>query len=38
MNVPYPFFGREPGFAISIALMVVAMILLYITFRRRDWL
>jgi len=38
MNVPYPFFGREPGFTISIALMVVAMVLLYITFRRRDWL
>ena len=38
MNVPYPFFGREPGFAISISLMVVAMLVLYRAFRKRDWL
>jgi magnesium transporter len=38
MNVPYPFFGREVGFGISIALMVVSMFVLYHVFRRRDWL
>jgi magnesium transporter len=38
MNVPYPFFGREVGFTISMSLMVVSMIVLYQVFRRRDWL
>ena len=38
MNVPYPYFGREAGFGISIALMVLAMIILYRAFRKRDWL
>jgi magnesium transporter len=38
MNVPYPYFGREIGFSISIVFMIVSMILLYIVFRRRDWL
>ena len=38
MNVPYPDFGRPVGFSISIALMVISMILLYLIFRRRDWL
>jgi magnesium transporter len=38
MNVPYPYFGREVGFVISAALMVVSMVILYRAFRRRDWL
>jgi magnesium transporter len=38
MNVPYPFFGRQVGFSISIALMVISMIVLYRVFRQRDWL
>src|SRR5579859_5778711 len=38
MNVPYPYFGRQVGFSISIGLMVVSMIVLYQVFRRRDWL
>ena len=38
MNVPYPFFGREPGFVISIVVMILAMLLLYRAFRKRDWL
>jgi magnesium transporter len=38
MNVPYPDFGRPVGFSISIGLMVASMILLYLVFRRRDWL
>ena len=38
MNVPYPYFGREVGFSISMGLMVVSMIVLYRVFRSRDWL
>lgn len=38
MNVPYPFFGREIGFAFSILLMIGSMITLYFVFRSRDWL
>ena len=38
MNVPYPGFSRQAGFAASVAIMVVAGIVLYIIFRRRDWL
>jgi len=38
MNVPYPYFGRGIGFSISIVLMVASMFLLYLVFRRRDWL
>ncbi|HTU75765.1 MAG TPA: magnesium transporter CorA family protein [Trebonia sp.] len=38
MNVPYPYFGREIGFSVSICLMVVSMIILYRVFRTRDWL
>jgi magnesium transporter len=38
MNVPYPYFGREVGFSISMCLMVVSMIILYRVFRTRDWL
>lgn len=38
MNVPYPGFSREVGFAASCGLMVVCGVLLYYVFRRRDWL
>jgi magnesium transporter len=38
MNVPYPGFSREDGFATSVAIMITAGIVLYIVFRRRDWL
>jgi len=38
MNVPYPGFSRQAGFATSVAIMVVAGIVLYIIFRLRDWL
>jgi len=38
MNVPYPGFDRHWGVGVSIALMVVISIILYWTFRRRDWL
>ena len=38
MNVPYPGFSRQDGFAASVALMAVAGLVLYIIFKRRDWL
>ncbi len=38
MNVPYPGFSREWGFAVSAAVMVIAAVLLYVVFKRRDWL
>jgi magnesium transporter len=38
MNVPYPGFDHKVGFDVSIVLMVVAAAVLYVVFRRRDWL
>jgi magnesium transporter len=38
MNVPYPGFSREVGFGASAGLMVVCGVVLYLVFRRRDWL
>ena len=38
MNVPYPGFSRQAGFITSVTIMVIAAIVLYIVFRRRDWL
>ena len=38
MNVPYPGFSRQAGFAASIAIMVIAGLVLYIIFKRKDWL
>jgi magnesium transporter len=37
-NVPYPGFAAEHGFIVSCALIVVLSGILYITFRRKDWL
>jgi magnesium transporter len=36
--VPYPGFSKEIGFAVSVAVMVVAGLVLYAVFRRKDWL
>jgi Mg2+ and Co2+ transporter CorA len=36
--VPYPGFSRQDGLVASVAIMVAAGIVLYIIFRRRDWL
>ena len=36
--MPYPGFSRQVGFATSIAVMVIAGLVLYIIFKRRDWL
>ncbi|MHA6764075.1 magnesium transporter CorA family protein [Streptacidiphilus sp. PAMC 29251] len=37
-NVPYPGFGTHAGFWVSSAIMVVLSLLLYLVFRRRDWI
>jgi magnesium transporter len=38
MNVPYPGFSTHVGFSIAIGIMVISGVILYIVFRRRDWL
>jgi magnesium transporter len=38
MNVPYPGFDKTIGYAISVVAMVVAALVLYIVFKRKDWL
>ena len=38
MNVPYPGFSERVGFAASIAAMVLAALVLYLIFKRKDWL
>ncbi|HUD78954.1 MAG TPA: magnesium/cobalt transporter CorA, partial [Streptosporangiaceae bacterium] len=38
MNVPYPGFGKMTGFEISFTLMVIAAVILYFVFKRKDWL
>jgi magnesium transporter len=38
MNVPYPGFSTQAGFGIALAIMVTSGVILYIVFRRRDWL
>jgi len=37
-NVPYPGFGKEWGFVTSVAVIVGVVGLLYLSFRRRNWL
>jgi len=36
--VPYPGFDEKAGFYIAVGIMVVAAVLLYIVFKRKDWL
>ena len=38
MNVPYPGFSRQAGLASSVAIMVLAAFVLYVIFKRKDWL
>jgi len=38
MNVPYPGFDKPIGYAISLAAMVGAGLVLYFVFKRKDWL
>jgi magnesium transporter len=38
MNVPYPGFGGKAGFAASIVTIVLTGLVLYLIFKRKDWL
>lgn len=38
MNVPYPGFGHALGLELSFAIMIVSAVVLYIVFKRKDWL
>src|SRR5262249_43379097 len=38
MNVPYPGFSHQAGFYTSAIIMIVAASVLYVIFRRKDWL
>lgn len=38
MNLPYPGFSQRWGVAVAVALMVFLSIILYVTFRRKEWL
>lgn len=37
-NVPYPGFGQEWGFLVSLLVLVLSAGVLYVSFKRRDWL
>ena len=38
MNVPYPGYGAGWGFWLALGVSVISAVVLYITFRRHDWL
>jgi magnesium transporter len=38
MNVPYPGFSEKAGFDASIVAMILAALVLYLIFKRKDWL
>jgi magnesium transporter len=38
MNVPYPGFDQKAGLYTALGIMVVAAVLLYVVFKRKDWL
>ena len=38
MNVPYPGFGHTGGFIASVVTIVLAGLILYLVFKRNDWL
>ena len=38
MNVPYPGFEQKAGLYTALGIMIVAAVLLYIVFKRKDWL
>ncbi|HEX8007527.1 MAG TPA: magnesium transporter CorA family protein [Trebonia sp.] len=38
MNVPYPGFSHAAGLASSVTIMIISAVLLYVVFRRKDWL
>ncbi len=38
MNVPYPGFSEKTGFIVSVGFMLVAGVVLYFVFKRKEWL
>ena len=36
--MPYPGFSEPVGFAVSVVVMVIAAVVLYLVFKRKDWL
>jgi magnesium transporter len=38
MNVPYPGFGKQSGMYVAIAAMITIGAVLYVVFKRKDWL
>jgi magnesium transporter len=38
MNVPYPGFEQKTGLYTAVGIMIVAALLLYLVFKRKDWL
>jgi magnesium transporter len=38
MNVPYPGFSTRIGFDVSIITMILAGVILYFVFKKKDWL
>jgi magnesium transporter len=37
-NVPYPGYGKQWGFAVSVLILVGTAAALYAVFKKRDWL
>jgi magnesium transporter len=37
-NIPFPGFGKEWGFLVSLAVLIGTAVALYVAFKRRDWL
>ena len=37
-NVPYPGFSQPVGFVTSVAITAIAVVVLYVVFKRKDWL
>jgi magnesium transporter len=38
MNLPYPGFSKHWGLYVVVAIMVISPVLLYLSFKRKDWL
>jgi Mg2+ and Co2+ transporter CorA len=38
MNVPYPGSDKVVGFAVSVVIMVISATILYILFKKKEWI
>jgi magnesium transporter len=38
MNVPYPGYGTTAGWIVALSVMVIAVTILFVTLRRKDWI